>query len=397
MTTYTDVFGGANIYPSEISYSALDLSGDVTLSWPDETSSAGPFVTKIIDVTAGAAGRSIIMPDATKAGNGETALINNLGDQSVTVKDSSGSQILVVAPGTVWQLYLTSNATAAGTWETLQYGSSVSSASASSLVGNGIVAVGTSLQQAVPVLTISSNYSIGSTDRARMFLWTGTSGTFTLPAPPSSDWFCYVRNSGSGAISIDPAGTVNIDGGSALSMQPGESAIVTTDGSNYYTVGYGRSATFAFDYAVVNIAGTGTYTLTGTELNRVSYKFTGALTGNRNIIVPATIQQYWVDNQTSGAYTLTIKTASGTGLSIAAGQRAIFYCDGVNVVDADTSTVSLPVQVSQGGTGAVSASAARINLGATSLGDTLFTAASTSTVWAALGTAPYGTIDGGTF
>lgn len=397
MTTYTDVFGGANIYPSEISYSALDLSGDVTLSWPDETSSVGPFVTKIIDVTAGAAGRSIVMPDATKAGNGETALINNLGGQSVTVKDSSGAQILVVAPGTVWQLYLTSNATAAGTWETLQYGSSVSSASASSLVGNGIVAVGTSLQQAVPVLTISSNYSIGSTDRARMFLWTGTSGTFTLPTPPSSDWFCYVRNSGSGAISIDPAGTVNIDGGSALSMQPGESAIITTDGSNYYTVGYGRSATFAFDYAVVNVAGTGTYTLTGTELNRVSYKFTGALTGNRNVIVPATIQQYWVDNQTSGAYTLTIKTASGTGLSIAAGQRAIFYCDGVNVVDADTSTVSLPVQVSQGGTGAVSASAARINLGATSLGDTLFTAASTSAVWAALGAAPSGTIDGGTF
>ena len=172
---------------------------------------------------------------------------------------------------------------------------------------------------------------------------------------------------------------------------------MTTDGSNYYTIGYGRSATFAFDYAVVNVAGTGTYTLSGTELNRVSYKFTGTLTGNRDIVVPSTVQQYWVDNQTTGAFTLTIKTAAGSGLSITSGQRAIFYCDGTNVVDADTSTVSLPVQVSQGGTGAVSASSARLNLGASSVGDSIFTAASTSAVWSILGAAPIGTVDGGTF
>ena len=38
MPIYQDVFGGANIYPSEISYSTQNLSADVTLSWPEETS-----------------------------------------------------------------------------------------------------------------------------------------------------------------------------------------------------------------------------------------------------------------------------------------------------------------------------------------------------------------------
>lgn len=397
MTTYTDVFGGANIYPSEVSYSALALSADTVLSWPSETSSSGPFATRIINVTAASSGRVVTLPDATKASNGETILVNNLGSYAVTFKNADGVQIQVVNSGTVWQFYLTSNSTSAGVWQSLQYGSTVSMATASALVGNGIIAVGTGLQQAVPVFTVNSNYSIGNTDRANLILWTGAAGTLTLPAPPASDWFCYVRNSGTGAVVIDPSGSITIDGGLTLSLQPGESAIVTTDGSNYYTVGYGRSATFAFDYAVVNVPGSGTYALSGTELNRVSYKFTGTLTGNRDIVVPATVQQYWIDNQTSGAYTLTIKTAAGTGLSISSGQRAILYCDGVNVVDADTSTVSLPVQVSQGGTGAVTASSARLNLGATSLGDSIFTASSASVVWATLGVAQSGTVDGGVF
>jgi len=51
MPIYTDVFGGANIYPSEISYSAIALSADVTLSWPEETSTNTNLATRIIDVT----------------------------------------------------------------------------------------------------------------------------------------------------------------------------------------------------------------------------------------------------------------------------------------------------------------------------------------------------------
>jgi hypothetical protein len=399
MTTYTSVFGGANIYPSAVSYSAIALTADVTLSWPEETSTSINLATKIIDVTAASAGLKIFLPNASKAGNGETILFNNLGAFTFTVVDSTGVQVVTPASGTLWQIYLTSNATAAGLWETLQYGASLSNANASALAGTGIIAVGTLLSQSVPITTFNSNYVLGDPDRARMFNWTGAGGTITLPSAQTVDnnWFFYLRNSGTGAIVVTPVGINTIDDNASLRFQPGESAIVVSDGSNFYSIGFGQSATFAFDYTSIAVAGTGNYTLTGTELNRIAYNFTGLLTGNRSIIVPNTVQQYWVSNQTTGAYTLTIKTAAGTGVVVAAGSRNILYSDGVNVVDADTSTISLPVTIAQGGTGAITASAARINLGGTSVGIGVFTAVDQAAAWAALGVAPAGVVDGGVF
>jgi hypothetical protein len=232
-----------------------------------------------------------------------------------------------------------------------------------------------------------------------MFNWTGAAGTFTLPDPViiANNWFVYLRNSGTGAVSADAPGVTSINGAPFLSFQPGESAIIACDGANFYTIGFGQSATFAFDYTVINVPGTGNYALTGTELNRVAYRFTGLLTGNRNIIVPATVQQYWVDNRTTGSYTFTIKTSAGLGVSIASGQRAILYCDGTDVLDADTSGVSIPLDVSQGGTGATTASGARINLGGTSVGIGVFTAVDGAAAYAALGALPAGAVNGGSF
>ncbi len=146
MPIYTDVFGGANIYPSEISYSAITLTTvDVTLSWPEETSTNTNLATRIIDVTATNSGRSIFLPDAQKSGVGNTILFNNQGAQTFIVKNAGGTQIVSIPTGTVWQVYLTDNTTTNGLWESLQFGSTVSSANASALAGTGIVAVGTLL------------------------------------------------------------------------------------------------------------------------------------------------------------------------------------------------------------------------------------------------------------
>ncbi len=395
--SYNDVFGGANIYPSEINYSAITLTADVTLSWPEETSASENLATKIINVSAATPGFVITLPAANKTGTGNTILFSAVGAASFIVKGSTGTTIMTVTSGTSWQVYLTNNATAAGVWSSLQYGASVSFANAAALAGTGIVAVGAVLSQSVPITTFNTNYTAGTADRAKMFVWSGAAGTLTLPAAATvgDNWFCYLRNAGSGAVVADPTGSPTIDGASTLSYQPGESSIIATDGANWYTIGFGQSATFVFDYTVIAVAGTGDYALTGTELNRIAYKFTGILTGNRNIIVPATVQQYWVDNSTTGAFVFTVKTAAGTGVAISSAQRGIFYCDGTDVVDADTSTVSTPIAIAQGGTGAITASAARINLGATSIGDAVYTAATTAAAYAALGAIP--TVAGGTF
>lgn len=400
MPIYTDVFGGANIYPSEISYSSLTLTVDVVLSWPEETSTNQNLATKIMDISAAGAGRSIYLPEADKTGTGNTILFNNVGAQTITVRNSIGTQVVTVGAGELWQVYLTNNATAAGTWQSLQYGASISQANASSLAGTGIVAVGTLLSQSVPVTTFNSNYTAGAVDRAKMFKWTGAGGTFTLPDPTAvgNNWFIYLRNSGSGAVSADPPGLTTIDGLLSLSFQPGESAIIVSDGTNFNTIGFGQSAIFAFDYTVINIPGSGAYTLVGSELNRVAYRFTGVLTGNRTVVVPATVQQYWVDNQTTGAYTLTIEpSGGGTGFTIVQGARAILYCDGTDVLNASTQGISLPIAINQGGTGATTAGGARINLGGTSTGIALFTAANQAAAWTALGVAQAGNIDGGAF
>ena len=399
MPIYQDVFGGANIYPSEISYSTQTLSADVTLSWPEETSTNTNLATRIIDVeqTAASPTFSIIVPDATKSGTGNTILFNNKGSYTFLVKDAEGNQIGSVAAGQVWQLYLTNNSTIKGTWVFLQYGATTSTANASSLAGTGIIAIGTVLSQSVPVTTFNTNFTSGVDDRAKMFNYTGAGGTYTLPDPITGgdNWFVYLRNSGSGAITATPPGAVTIDGAANIPFQPGESAIIVTDGASFFTIGFGQSATFSFDYTTISIAGQGAVTLTGTELNRVAYKFTGALTGARTVIIPATVQQYWIDNSTTGSFILTVKVAGQPGVNIGQNTRGIFYCDGTDLVDADTSTISFPLSIAQGGTGATTASGARINLGGGSTGISLLTSGTQGDAWTALGYA--NAFDGGTF
>lgn len=60
---------------------------------------------------------------------------------------------------------------------------------------------------------------------------------------------------------------------------------------------------------------------------------TGTLSANINVIVPAALKLYDVVNSTSGAYTVTVKTASGTGVSVTQGQRSRLYCDATNVLE----------------------------------------------------------------
>jgi len=399
MPSYTDVFGGASIYPSEISYSSVALTASITLSWPEETSTNVNLATRIMDVTPSAGSFNITLPDADKSGTGNTILFNNKGSYTFTVLNAGGSQVGTIASGQLWQVYLTDNTTANGAWQLLQYGATTSSANASALAGTGIVAVGAVLSQSVPITTFNSNYTAGDTDRARMYNWTGAGGTLVLPDPTAvgDNWFLYLRNSGSGQVAVNTPGSVQIDGATTLAFQPGESAIIASDGTNFYTIGFGQASTFAFDYTVINAAGSGDLTLSGAQLNRVAYRFTGALTAARNIIIPATVQQYWIDNRTTGAYTFTVKVAGTTGVVLVTNERGIFYCDGSDLLDADTATVGFPISVAQGGTGATSAGAALINLGGTSTGIALFEATTQAAAWTALGVAQSGNVNGGTY
>ena len=396
MTVYTNIFGGTNISPSQVSYAAVALTADTTFDWALETAPSSNLIANIMDVTASSGPFTMTLPDAREASNGQVILVNNVGANTFIVKDNTGVQIAAPVGGAVWQLYLTDNTTQGGTWEAFLFGAQVSTANAASLAGTGLVALGTLLSLAMPITSFTSNYTAGVADRAKTFVWTGGAGTLSLTAAGTlgNNWFIQLRNEGTGALLVDPAGSEVINGLAGLVFQPGDSATIVTDGTNFYTIGYGQSPVFAFDYTSINVAGSGNYTLSGAELNRISYNLTGVLTGNRNIIVPNTVQQYWVANDTTGPYTLTVKTASGTGVTINQGARTILYCDGTNVVTADTGGVSVPIAISEGGTGATTAGNALINLGGTATGIAIFTAASQAAAQVAIGLDP---IQGGTY
>ena len=157
---------------------------------------------------------------------------------------------------------------------------------------------------------------------------------------------------------------------------------------DWFTLGLGQNAVFAFDYTSINLGGvSGNYTLSGAELNRIAYQFTGAITGNVEIIVPKTTQQYWVyNNTTGGSFTLRVRTSTQTpGVLVARGSRAILYCDGSDVVDAETGGISTPISIADGGTGATTAGGALINLGGTTVGIGVFTAVDQAAAQAAIG------------
>lgn len=85
-----------------------------------------------------------------------------------------------------------------------------------------------------------------------------------------------------------------------------------------------------------SVAGSGTTALTAAEAGNGILIFTGALTGARTVTVPASPARFWVvDNRTTGAFTLTVKTPSGTGVVVAQGKRMAIACDGTNVIRAD--------------------------------------------------------------
>jgi hypothetical protein len=391
--TFTNTFGGTNVYSANVSYRAIALSANVTLTWPTEVATSTDVVASIMDVTPSAGSLTIRMPDASQASVGETALFFNVGSFSFTVADNSGGTIQTLAPGEAWQVYLIDNSTVNGTWRTIEYGAGTSSPSASALAGAGLKAITTTLNQAAPTTLLSADYTLTSVDRARVLVWNGGAGTFTMPsaAAAGNDWFFDARNSGSGGLTIAPSGGELINGQASLVFNPGDSARILTDGANFYTIGYGQSATFAFDYVSISLTGQPSpYTLSGTNLNRIAYQFSGVLTANMQIIVPNTLQQYWVRNTTTGSYSLTVKTAAGTGVSVVQNGAAIMYCDGTNVVEADTNNLSTPVSVAQGGTGATTAGTALINLGGTSLGIGVFTAVNAAVARASLGAAASG-------
>ena len=98
-------------------------------------------------------------------------------------------------------------------------------------------------------------------------------------------------------------------------------------------------------YATQALTSGGTVTLvksdgsTGAVLATRIWKLTGSLSDNAIVTVPDGIENWWIiSNASTNAYTVQVKTVSGTGITWATTDKGtkLLYTDGTNVVDASS-------------------------------------------------------------
>lgn len=92
----------------------------------------------------------------------------------------------------------------------------------------------------------------------------------------------------------------------------------TMDGNqnNPDTVGTGWVPAYAYGSTVLGGLTGGTVTLSPLQAAKATLAFYGALTSNLMIVVPNWFSYWEIYNNTTGAFTLTVKTASGSGVTI---------------------------------------------------------------------------------
>jgi hypothetical protein len=106
---------------------------------------------------------------------------------------------------------------------------------------------------------------------------------------------------------------------------------------------------------------------TADEARKMFVVATGALTAARNIVCPTVSKLYFVANNTTGGFAVTLKTSAGTGISIPNGAAMVLYCNGTNVINAITNFNELGVGVltAYGDSSFTSTGAVKIPVGTT--------------------------------
>ena len=350
--SYNSPFTGQVIQPTDVSYRAVTLSANTTLSWPINGNATDNYAARIMDVTATAGSLKLAMPPANQTSVGNDALIRNVGANDFEVTDFDGNTIVVVQASKAEYIYITDNPDTAGTWGVIDFGVGTSSANAASLAGLGLQAIGSTLNQSHPVAALSDGDTFGASALAQNNVWTSGTGDVYLPTSASlgSNWFTLLKNNGSGTLTINCSGSETIDGAITKDFAPNESAFILSTGTGFVTIGYGVSNLFNFT-ALVKPVTTGAYTLTANEAANTIQEFVGSLSGDVTVVYPPVVNLYVISNQTTpNGHSLTLTTGSGASAVVPAGNQATVFCDGTNFYNANTVQAGASVVSLQDGT-----------------------------------------------
>ncbi len=146
-------------------------------------------------------------------------------------------------------------------------------------------------------------------------------GTVALTASTTN----YIERTAAGVVSKNTSGF-------SPEKVPLYTAVTSTSGITTLT-DYRQTTLRSFGRLSIDIGGSPSgYVLSGEQAMADELIFTGVLGGDETVTLPTVRRRWWVYNSTTGSYTLTFKTASGTGVYLPSGYKAALYCDGTNIL-----------------------------------------------------------------
>ena len=262
-------------------------------------------VATVAGVVAGQAAQTAI--DATNAANGaaatrgtSTTSLTIAAGTTGTITTQSGKQFVV---GNYVTISRTSAPTTLMHGIVTSYGGTALVVDVSTVSGSGgpftdwTIALsgakgntGATGNGNVAYVAKTAAYTVVSTDAGKLI--DCTTGTFTLSfqavASLGANWFGYIRNSGTGVITLDPNLAETINGASTYTLTAGSTAVVQCDGSVLRTVTVGPNQLIRvpiFDASTATMGGASSLDVMENSLPSTTITSTSIVFGNSLFVV----------------------------------------------------------------------------------------------------------------
>ncbi len=115
---------GTTVYPAQVSYQLINLTGDITLSWPSSFTSSvvAAGYNDVSPDTDTPTKHIITLPDATLGAIGSDTIFSNVSVYEFDIHTNDGVFLHTVNPGEIVDFKLYNNSTNAGLWRIIPFG-----------------------------------------------------------------------------------------------------------------------------------------------------------------------------------------------------------------------------------------------------------------------------------